>query len=115
MNIATLRTTAVAATLGIALATCGAAALTSASATEQAAPEAETTEVVAYEGSLTADDIEMYCGMCHFTNVENQNISTFNVQTCDRAMVESMVPMLDDETIDDLTAYFAAIPAPEME
>ena len=97
MKKTSLRIAAGVATVSLALAGLAAFALAD-------APESE------YTGSLTEDDIELYCGMCHFTNVENQNISTFNVETCNRAMVESMVPMLDDETIDDLTAYFAAIP-----
>lgn len=50
--------------------------------------------------------------MCHFTAVENQSISTFNRDTVDRAMVESMVPMLDDQTIDALADYFQQIDPP---
>lgn len=64
--------------------------------------------------TITEEDVQEYCGMCHLTSVENDSISGFNKDTVDRAMVESMVPMLDDETIDALADYFAQIePAEE--
>ena len=62
--------------------------------------------------SITADDVREYCGMCHFATVENASIASFNSANVDRAMVESMVPQLDDATIDALAAYFAQIEPP---
>ena len=89
------------------VAACGMIA-TAAFGTMASADTASTIEV-------TPDTVEMYCGGCHFTNVENQNISTFNAETCDFAMVESMVPMLDDETLQALTDYFQSIEPPAKE
>ena len=64
---------------------------------------------------MTYDDIKMYCGMCHFETVENASIASWNQTNIDFAMVESMVPMLDDETIQGITDYFAPIEAPAAE
>lgn len=64
---------------------------------DAAAPEVGEEQVVAY------------CGGCHFKNVENACISSWNASNIDFAMVESMVPVLDDETIQGVVDYFAAI------
>ena len=62
--------------------------------------------------TITGDEVQEYCGMCHFATVENASIASFNSANVDRAMVESMVPQLDDDTIDALTAYFSQIEPP---
>ena len=67
------------------------------------------------DGTIDADDIDYYCGACHFDSIENASISSFNVDTVDAAMVESMLPNATDELIDALAEYFAAIPADESE
>lgn len=105
---------AVIATLAVSsLVACGSLALASESASSDAEVEGadETTSAI----TVTADDIQTYCGMCHFTNVENASINSWNQTNIDRAMVESMVPMLDDDTIDAITDYFAQIEPAEEE
>ncbi len=62
--------------------------------------------------TVTGEDVSEYCGMCHLTTVENDTIASFNSSNVDRAMVESMVPMLDDDTIDALADYFSQIEPP---
>ena len=62
--------------------------------------------------AITADDVQTYCGACHFASVDNASIASFNRETVDRAMVESMVPQLDDATVDALADYFAQIEPP---
>ena len=58
---------------------------------------------------VDADVIESYCGGCHFKDVENMAISSWNKDTIDFAMVESMVPFADDATIQGIVDYFAGI------
>lgn len=64
---------------------------------------------------ISADDIQSYCGTCHFTNIENASINSWNSTNVDAAMVESMVPQLDDETIEGIAAYFAQIEPSEQD
>lgn len=81
----------------------------SASASEQA-------QDAAADGSEVAQEALEYCGMCHFkTAVESGSVASFNSTNVNRAMVESMVPMLDDETINALADYFAQIEPAEDE
>lgn len=72
----------------------------------QASAEAQTA------GDITAESIREYCGTCHFSNIENASISSWNKTNVDLAMVESMTPMLDDETIQNIADYFAQIEPP---
>ena len=70
--------------------------------------------VTAESVQLTEADIETYCCMCHFKNVENQGMNTWNNTNIDFGMVESMVPMLDDATIQGIVDYYADVePAAE--
>ena len=62
--------------------------------------------------AVSAEDIQAWCGTCHFTNIENASINSWNQTNVDAAMVESMVPMLDDETIQGIADYFAQIEPP---
>ena len=98
--------------------TCGSVALASEAGSASSVSDGSKAASSASEGAVapavtvTADDIKTYCGMCHFESIENANINSWNKTNIDRAMVESMVPMLDDETIDGITAYFAQIDPP---
>lgn len=76
-----------------------------ASATDTANEDASSSSPV----EITAKDVDAYCGMCHFDAIENASISSFNRDTVDKAMVESMVPMESDETIQALADYFSQI------
>lgn len=58
---------------------------------------------------ITAQDVREYCGLCHFEGIENAPLSSFNKDTVDKAMVESMIPTESDETIQALADYFARI------
>lgn len=56
----------------------------------------------------TKADIDKYCGDCHFQNVDNDAISSFNKSNIDVAMVHSMVP-LSDHDANAIAAYFSTI------
>ena len=99
MTRSSLKKTIAATVLGIAVLAAGGAAALASDAAEPA----------------TYDDIKLYCGMCHFETVENASIASWNQTNIDAAMVESMVPMLDDATVEAITAYFAAIEPPAQE
>lgn len=58
---------------------------------------------------ITESDINFYCGACHFKEIENASIASFNSDTVDAAMIESMVPNASDELVQMLADYFAAI------
>lgn len=94
--------------VGGCLATAGVAA----GAAESAQGSSDADEAQA-ENVATEEQAIEYCGMCHFkTAVESGSVESFNSSNVNRAMVESMVPMLDDDTIDALANYFAQIDPP---
>lgn len=103
-----------------ALVACGSFALASEGAVTGAADSSagEGVEAAEQQGesgtasTVSAEDIQGWCGACHFASIENASIASWNQTNVDAAMVESMVPMLDDETIQAIADYFAQIEPP---
>lgn len=118
-SISALAVGALVACGSFALASEGAAAGTADSPAAEGAASAESAaseQQTATAGSaVSAEDIQTWCGMCHFASIENASIASWNRTNVDAAMVESMVPMLDDETIQGIADYFAQIEPPAAE
>jgi len=96
------------------LAGCGAQSTSSAGGTsaDQSSTSASTSSTTG-DASVPAvaskDDIDRYCGVCHFQNVGNDPISGFNRDNIDAAMVQSMDATLSSAQVDSIVAYFAQI------
>ena len=106
MNTATTLRTGIVAGMAATLVACTSFALAGEPA-RSASAESDSAKT-----AITAEDVQTYCGTCHFASVDNASIASFNRETVNRAMVESMVPQLDDATIDALADYFAQIEPP---
>lgn len=57
------------------------------------------------EGAVTEADIDQYCFNCH---LHSDGVS-WNRETVDAAMVESMLPSMSEQDVTALADYFAAI------
>lgn len=67
------------------------------------APAVNTHSVI--EGAVTEADIDQYCFDCHL----HSDGASWNRETIDAAMVESMLPSMSEQDVTALADYFAAI------
>lgn len=67
------------------------------------APAVNTHSVI--EGAATEADIDQYCFDCHL----HSDGASWNRETVDAAMVESMLPSMSEQDVAALADYFAAI------
>lgn len=67
------------------------------------APVVNTHSVI--EGVVTEADIDQYCFNCHL----HSDGASWNRETVDAAMVESMLPSMSEQDVTALADYFAAI------
>lgn len=114
-HLAILLATIIALSLGV-LASCSpsddGAADTNAAEEDVQAETADGEGAIGEIVQITEAEVDEHCGMCHFQDVENMSINSWNRDTINWGIVESMVPMLDDATIQGIVDYFAAIEPP---
>lgn len=67
------------------------------------APVVNTHSVI--EGAVTEVDIDQYCFNCHLRS----DGASWNCETVDAAMVESMLPSMSEQDVVALADYFAVI------